>query len=157
MSRLPACIVAADAAARTTATNYPEHLATRVAGRTKRPLGDPFGLTAFGVNLTTLPPGAMSALHHQHSKQDDWVYVLKGTVTLHRGDASYVMTAGMCTGFPAGGEVHHLENTSDEDVVILEVGNRVEGDAVAYPEDDLAAVLGADGLWRMMHKDGRPY
>ena len=33
-----------------------------MAGREKRPLGDLFGLTNFGVKLTRLAPGALSAL-----------------------------------------------------------------------------------------------
>ena len=42
-------------------TVYPHPFASRVAGRTKRKLGDHFGLTNFGVNLTELAPGAFSA------------------------------------------------------------------------------------------------
>lgn len=33
-------------------------------------LGDLFGLTNFGVNLTRLAPGGQSALRHAHGKQD---------------------------------------------------------------------------------------
>jgi uncharacterized cupin superfamily protein len=46
---------------------YPEPFASRVAGRVRRPLGDLFGLTNFGVNLTRLPPGGLSALRHTHT------------------------------------------------------------------------------------------
>src|SRR3954452_3859782 len=51
---LPVAIVAADAAPRSKQTNYPQPFASRMAGREKRPLGDVFGLTNFGVNLTRL-------------------------------------------------------------------------------------------------------
>lgn len=37
-------------------------------GREKRTLGDLFGLSNFGVNLTRLAPGAGSALRHAHSR-----------------------------------------------------------------------------------------
>ncbi len=47
-------------------SNYPEPFASRMARREKRPLGDHFGLKAFGVNLTRLAPGGVSALHHRH-------------------------------------------------------------------------------------------
>ena len=50
---------------------YPEPFASRMAGREKRRLGDHFGLTNFGVNLTRLVPGAVSALRHAHSRQDE--------------------------------------------------------------------------------------
>ena len=57
----PVALVAADAPLRAKASNYPEPFASRMAGRAKRPLGDLFGLTNFGVNLTRLAPGAQSA------------------------------------------------------------------------------------------------
>jgi hypothetical protein len=37
--------------------------------------------------------------------------------------------------------------------VILEVGDRTQGDAVAYPAGDLQAVMGDDGQWRFTRKD----
>ncbi len=41
-----------------------------------------------------------------------------------------------------------------EDVVYLEVGDRLPGDSGSYPDDDLKAVMGADGKWQFQHKDG---
>jgi uncharacterized cupin superfamily protein len=77
-AQVPEAIVAAQAAPRTTPTNYPEPFASRMVGREKRPLGDVFHLSNFGVNLTRLAPGAVSALRHAHAKQDEFVYVLAG-------------------------------------------------------------------------------
>ena len=64
-------LFACEAPPRTKITNYPEPFAARVGGRLKRPLGDLFGLHNFGVNLTRLAPGAVSSLHHRHSRQDE--------------------------------------------------------------------------------------
>lgn len=154
----PVGLVAADAPPRKRQTNYPEPFASRVAGREKRPLGDPFGLTNFGVNLTRLAPGAASALRHAHSRQDEFVYVLAGRPTLVTDRGETLLEPGMCAGFPAGeGDAHHLLNRTDADVLILEVGDRSPGDAVTYPDDDVRAVLGDDGRWRITHKDGSPY
>jgi uncharacterized cupin superfamily protein len=149
-------LVASEAAARSTPSNYPEPFASRMRGRTKRPLGDPFGITNFGVNLTTLDPGASSALHHVHSRQDEFVYVLEGEVTLVSGDREMLLCAGMCAGFPAGNAAHHLHNRSEHRATYLEVGDRSSGDEVAYPVDDLVAVR-EDNAWRFHHKDGSPY
>ena len=77
-----AAVVAAEAPPRTRPSFYPPEFAARVAGRVKRPLGDLFGLSNFGVNLTRLGPGAASSLHHKHSKQDELIYVLEGRPTL---------------------------------------------------------------------------
>jgi uncharacterized cupin superfamily protein len=152
----PIAVLAADVPPRTSPSNYPPRFAARMAGRVKRQLGDAFGLAAFGVNLTTLEPGAVSALQHRHSRQDEFVYILEGEATLVAGAAVAVLRAGMCAGFRAGGTSHHLENRSGAPVRYLEIGDRAEGDEVAYPADDLVAVR-EDGRWRFRHKDGTPY
>lgn len=149
----PPWIVAAEMPPRAKPSNYPDQFATRMAGRVKRPLGDIFGLSRFGVNLTVLEPGAASSLHHNHSAQDEFVYVLHGRPTLYLGEEVFELVAGACAGFRAGGQSHHFENRTDEQVVIIEVGDRTEGDAVNYPEDDLVAAL-IDGQRRFTRKDG---
>jgi uncharacterized cupin superfamily protein len=127
-------------------------------GREKRPLGDLFGLQNFGVNLTRLAPGAVSALRHAHSGQDEFVYVLEGHPTLVTDAGDTPLAPGMCAGFRAGtGDAHHLHNRTREDVVYLELGDRTAGDAVTYPDDDLQAVIGSDGQWRFTRKDGTAY
>ena len=152
-----AAIVAADAPPRAKPSSYPELFASRVAGRVKRPLGELFGLRNFGVNLTRLRPGAASALHHLHSRQDEFIYVLEGEPTLFTDARQLRLSPGMVAGFPAGGTAHHLENRTDRDCVILEIGDRAAGDEARYPEDDLHAVMAANGGWRYLRKDGTPY
>ena len=155
--RYPVAVVAADAPPRTKPTNYPEPFASRTAGRRKQPLGDLFGLTTFGVNLTRLAPGAITALRHAHTKQDEFVYVLEGHPTLHTDEGRMRLSPGMCAGFKtATGNAHHFINETDQDVVFLEVGDRIPGDEVSYPDDDLVAKM-IDGAWRFTHKDGKPY
>jgi uncharacterized cupin superfamily protein len=138
------------------ATIYPPAFAPCVAGRLKRPLGDVFGLKNFGVNLTTLDPGAMSALLHGHTVADEFVYVIDGELTLVTSEGEAILTAGMCAGFPAGGIAHHLINKSNRPASYLEIGDRVAGDEASYPNDDLK-VVSVNGQWRIMRKDGSPY
>jgi uncharacterized cupin superfamily protein len=141
-----------------TKTIYPEPFASSVEGREKRKLGDHFGLSNFGINQTTLAPGAVSALFHHHSKQDEFIYILEGMATLLHGDSEYQMWPGDCMGFKAGsGIASQVVNRSSAPVVYLEVGDRTAGDEVEYPNDDLTAEQQADGTWRFTHKDGRPY
>ncbi len=138
-------------------TVYPHPFAARVAGRMKRKLGDHFGLTNFGVNLTELAPGALSALLHHHSKQDEFVYIVEGTPTLVLDKVEYTLKPGDCVGFKAGdGIAHQLINRSREPVIYLEVGDRTEGDETSYPYDDLKARF-VKRAWQLAHKDGRPY
>lgn len=150
-------IVSAEAPPRVRKSVYPEPFASRMAGREKRPLGDLFGLSNFGVNLTRLAPGAVSALRHAHSKQDELIYILEGTPTLVTDAGDTPLVPGMCAGFKAGsGDGHHLVNRSDRDVVYIEIGDRSAGDSAEYPDDDLRASLVA-GAWMFSHKDGTPY
>ena len=153
----PVAIVAAEAPLRAKPSNYPEPFASRMAGRQKRPLGDVFGLANFGVNLTRLLPGAVSALRHAHSRQDEFVYILQGYPTLHTDEGRTRLSPGMCAGFKAGsGNGHHLINETADPVVYLEVGDRTPGDEGSYPDDDLKALM-VDGQWKFAHKDESPY
>ena len=157
MPPAPLSLTAANVAPRAKASNYPPEFAVRVLGRVKRPLGDLFGLNNFGVNLTTLKPGAQSALLHRHSRQDEFVYVLAGSAVLVTDQGEAVLNAGDCAGFAAGGVAHFLVNRSDADMVYLEIGDRSTGDESFYPEDDIVAKFRDGGGWVFTHKDGRAY
>lgn len=134
-------------------TGYPPPHDAVVRGRSKRFLGDAAGLSQFGVNLTRLSPGAATALAHWHSREDEAVYVLSGEVTLHSGDKSFAMKAGDFIGFPAGTpHGHRIVNDGEGDALLLEVGARVEGDAVTYTEVDLKAEK-TNGVYRFSHRD----
>jgi uncharacterized cupin superfamily protein len=137
---------------------YPAPFASRVGGRLRRPLGEVFGLVNFGVNLTRLAPGAMSALRHTHSREDELIYILEGEPTLATNRGETKLRPGMCAGWKAGdGNAHHLLNRTAQDVVYLEIGDRQPGDTVIYPDDDLGRAVSADGRRIFVHKDGRPY
>ena len=149
-------VTATEVTPRANGSNYPQPFAQRVEGRVKRQLGEVFGLKAFGVNLTTLASGAMSALLHRHTVQDEFVYVLDGELVLVTDEGELKVSAGMCAGFPARGVAHQLVNRSDYAATYLEIGDRAARDSADYPSDDLVAVW-QDGVWRFTHKDGSPY
>jgi len=141
------------------ATACPEPYRNRVAGRHKKRLGDAAGLKNFGVNLTTLEPGAESSMRHWHAKQDEFIYVLEGEITLVTDAGRQKLRPGMCAGFPAGKpDGHQLVNETDRSVVYLEIGDRTPGDSASYPDPDVdLTVRLVDGKWVYSHKDGRPY
>jgi uncharacterized cupin superfamily protein len=151
-------IRAVDAPPKKKQTGYPEPFASRMKGRMKYPLGDLFGLKNFGVNLTRLEPGGLSALRHAHTKQDEFIYILEGRPTLITNSGETALEPGMCAGFPcATGDAHHLVNRTSAEVVYLEIGDRLPGDSASYPDDDIAAQLLEDGSYRFTRKDGTPY
>ncbi|KKZ12803.1 MAG: cupin [Candidatus Synechococcus spongiarum SP3] len=154
---MPRTIVAEDVPPRSKRSSYPQPFQSRMACREKRALGDVFGLKNFGVNLTRIAPGGMSALMHSHSRQDELVYVLEGAPTLVTPSDDAQLGPGMCAGFPARGEAHHIVNRTSRDILILEIGDRSDGDEASYPQDDIHAAMGTDGQWSFTHKDGTPY
>ncbi|MBF2067506.1 MAG: cupin domain-containing protein [Calothrix sp. C42_A2020_038] len=140
-----------------TTSNYPEQFQPRVAGRIKQALGKAAGIKNFGVNLVQLSSQSCSSLRHWHSKQDEFIYVIEGEITLITDAGEQILTRGMMAGFPAGeANGHHLINKSNQVAVYLEVGDRTPDDEVHYSDDDLVASAGENG-WIFLHKDGSKY
>ncbi len=140
----------------TTGSSYPAPFADQIGARRKRALGDALGLTNYGVNLVDLPPGARSSMRHWHSRQDEFVYVLEGELVLITDRGEQVLRAGMAAGYPAGDEDgHQMVNRGQALARYLEVGDRSPGDAVTYPDIDLA--LADNDTNDFTRKDGTPY
>lgn len=152
----PVAIDALSLVPRTTSP-YPAPFAARIVGRNKRALGDAFALKDFGVNLTHLAPGSLSALHHRHSVQEEFIYILEGTPTLVTDAGETELGPGMCAGFAPSGSAHHLVNRSDREVAYLEIGTRLGGDVVTYPGEDLKTVAADDGKPAFVRLDGTPF
>jgi uncharacterized cupin superfamily protein len=153
----PVAVAALDVAPRTTPSSYPAPFSQRVAGRIKHALGDVFGLKEIGINLTRLAPGAQSSLHHRHTAQEEFIYILCGFPVLVTDEGETSLRPGMCAGFGPQGSAHHLINATEGEVCYLEIGTRVAIDSVHYPHDDLRAQADDRGNWTFTHLDGIPY
>ena len=138
-------------------TNYPEPYRQAVLGRQRKRLGNAVGLDQFGVNLTTLKPGAWSALRHWHEAEDEFIYMLEGEVVLCEDGGETVLRPGDAAGWKANaGDGHCLVNRSSWDAVYLEIGTRAKRDRVEYPDIDLINQKDESGV-RYLHKTGEPY
>jgi uncharacterized cupin superfamily protein len=138
-------------------TGYPEPFRQIVLGRIRKRLGNAAGLDQFGVNLTTLKPGAASAQRHWHAAEDEFVYVLAGEVVLCEDDGEVVLRPGDAAGFKAGvANGHCLVNRSGSDAVYLEIGTRAVRERAEYPDIDMRAERDEKGM-RYLHKSGEPY
>ena len=138
-------------------TSYPEPHRAVNQNRFNRRLGDHAGLQNFGVILTRIVPGGQSSYRHSHSRQDEFIFVLKGEVVLETNVGSQRLTMGMCAGFPAGcGDAHRFVNKSADDVLLLVVGDRTAEDEIAYPDVDMHAKLGSNGRYQFTTKAGDP-
>jgi uncharacterized cupin superfamily protein len=136
-----------------TGTDYPAPHDEPCRQRSRRRLSDAFGLSQFGANLLILPPGAWSSQRHWHERQDEFIYVLDGEVTLVTNKGETSLTAGMVAGFRAGDpDGHHLINRSAATARILEVGTRTAEEIAHYSDVDMIYREGEGYLSR----DGRP-
>ena len=138
-------------------TFYPAEFQAECKGRHKQALGDAAGLTQFGVNITRIEPGQMSALRHWHEQEDEFIYILEGELVLAENDGEVVLKAGDAAGFKAGsGIAHRLINRSGRDAVYFEVGTRATTERVHYPDVDLVMERNQKGR-RYLHRNGEPY
>jgi uncharacterized cupin superfamily protein len=139
------------------ATAYPEPFRQAVLGRWRKRLGNAIGLDQFGVNLTTLKPGAWSSQRHWHASEDELIYVLEGELVLRENEGETVLKPGDAAGWKAGTPNGHcLINRSARDAVYLEIGTRTAREKVEYPDIDMRLERGADGT-RYLRKSGEPY
>jgi len=138
-------------------TGYPEPLNRVVQGRIRKRLGNAVGLDQFGVNLTTLKPGAASSLRHWHEKEDELVFILEGEVILIEDGGETALKPGDAASFKASSpNGHNLVNGSKRDVLYLEIGTRARYERAEYPDVDLLMISDDKGA-RYTHKDGTPY
>ncbi|QFT79880.1 Cupin domain protein [Roseovarius sp. THAF27] len=136
--------------------DYPSPLQEEFADRTRIRLGDAVGITGFGLNLTTLPPGCRSSLRHWHEVEDEMVYVLSGTLTLIDDDGETEIGPGEAAGFPGGAaNAHHFVNRGTEEAVLLEIGTRPDQDQCHYSDHDLVA-HDRDGTTWFTTRNGTP-
>jgi uncharacterized cupin superfamily protein len=119
-------------------STYPEPYASQMGDRAFQALGDAAGLTQFGVNMVTMPPGAISSLRHWHSNEDEFVWVTTGELVLVQNGGETVMQAGNAAGFKAGDrDGHHLQNRSNTEASFLAIGTRAQDDTCTYSDVDL--------------------
>jgi uncharacterized cupin superfamily protein len=136
-----------------TGSEYPPPFDRPCAARARQRLGDAAGLTDFGVNLLRLPAGSWSSQRHWHEAEDEFVLIIEGEVVLVTDSGEEILKVGDTAGFKAGTkDGHHVQNRSQRDAVILEIGARKTADEGEYSDIDMR--FGPAGF---MHKDGKAY
>jgi uncharacterized cupin superfamily protein len=138
-------------------TMYPPPFDEPCLSRERTKLGDAANLTQFGVNLLRLPPGAWSSQRHWQTESDEFIYVLSGEIVLVTDAGEEILRPGDAAGFKAGDPNGHcLQNRSQADATVLEVGTRIETDGAHYPDIDMVApARGKPALYT--RRDGTPY
>lgn len=104
------------------------------------PLSDAGGLTQFGAALETLYPGKQSSQMHWHEREDEFLFMLEGHVTVIENEVETEIGPGDACAWKAGNETAHcLRNDRDVPARYLIVGTRTDDDICDYPGLDLKA------------------
>lgn len=137
-------------------SRYPKPYDLPCQNRRALSLTEAAGLSLIGVNIVTLPPGAWASQRHWHRKEDEFVYVLDGTLVSITDTGEEVLVAGDAIGFPAGQpNGHHLVNRSSADARFLVVSNRDGTDSGEYSDIDMC--FGTLEGGNRYHSDGWAY
>ena len=110
-----------------------KHFLNANARRRNKSLGDLTGLSGIGFHIIEVPPGHESTELHTHYYEEECVYVLEGKAKATIGDETHTVCTGDFIGYRAGGEPHKLENTGDDTLKCIVVGQRLDHDVGDYP------------------------
>ena len=115
---------------------------------------DSAGIQQYGAYLQTLQPGARSSTRHWHEREDEFLYVVSGKVTVVEDDGPHVLEPGDAACWPAGvPNAHHVMNQSTDPCSYLIVGTRLTHDVCHYP--DVGKTLHTEGqTWRVVDAAG---
>lgn len=111
-------------------------------------------LTQYGAYVETLAPGSRSSERHWHEREDEFLYVLSGAVTIVEDDGEHVLSPCDAACWPAGAaNAHHVVNRTSKPCSYVIVGTRLTHDVCHYP--DAGRVLYTEGEnWRLVSDDG---
>lgn len=100
-----------------------------------RKVGRAAGLLRIGLHVERLPPGHRTSWPHAEEDEEEFVYVLEGTVHAWVDGHLHAMKKGDLAAFPAGtGICHAILNNGTEEALLLVGGERSKSDSrIFYP------------------------
>lgn len=117
-------------------------------------LSEAGGIRQYGAHLEVMQPGAKSSMRHWHEKEDEFLFVVAGEVTVVENDGEHVLQPGDVACWPAGVDnAHHVLNRSAAPCSFLIVGTKLSHDICHYP--DVGRTLYTEGAtWRLVDAAG---
>jgi uncharacterized cupin superfamily protein len=99
------------------------------------------GGSQVGVGIDVLAPGQYSNPFHYHLREEEHIFILKGSATLILGGHRYVMKVQDYCCFPAGQKAgHHLFNHTKGKCVFLTIGDNPPDDIACFPSTGKARI-----------------
>ena len=104
-------------------------------------LGRYGGGSQVGVGIDALAPGQYSNRFHYHLREEEHIFILKGSATLILGSRRYVMKARDYCCFPAGQKAgHHLFNHTSTKCLFMTIGDNHADDIACFPNTGKARI-----------------
>ncbi len=114
-------------------------------GRHVARVGAQAGARELGANVYELDPGAVGSALHVHHANEELLFVLAGTPSLHGPGGTQILSPGAVVAFPRGhAGAHSLVNRSDAPVRYLVVSTTHVPDVVEYPDTGATLVVLAE-------------
>jgi uncharacterized cupin superfamily protein len=106
-----------------------------------RRLGRYGGGSQVGVGIDILKPRQFSNRFHFHLREEEHIFILKGSATLILGSRRYVMKERDYCCFPAGQRAgHHLLNHTQQNCVFMTIGDNKPDDIACFPNTGKARI-----------------
>jgi uncharacterized cupin superfamily protein len=123
----------------------PSWEADKFPGRHVARVGVQAGARDLAATVYELDPGAVGSPLHVHHANEELLFVLDGTPSLHGPDGTQLLSAGAVVAFPRGhAGAHSLVNRSDAPVRYLMVSTTNCPDVVEYPDTGATLVVLAE-------------
>lgn len=104
-------------------------------------LGAYGGGSQVSVGVDILKPGQYSNRFHYHLREEEHIFILKGSATLILGNRRFAMKERDYCCFPAGQRAgHHLFNHTNENCVVMTIGDSRPDDVVCFPDSGKARI-----------------
>ncbi len=88
-----------------------------------------------------MKPGQYSNRFHYHLREEEHIFILKGSATLVLGNRRYIMKERDYCCFPAGQRAgHHLFNHTEENCVFMTIGDNEADDIACFPDSGKARI-----------------
>jgi uncharacterized cupin superfamily protein len=120
----------------------PDWEANRFSGRRVARVGSQAGAHELAASVYELDPGAVGSPLHLHHANEELLFVLAGTVTLHHSERAQLLRTGAVIALPRGeAGVHSLVNSSDAPARYLVVSTTNLPDVLEYPDTGATLVI----------------
>jgi uncharacterized cupin superfamily protein len=126
---------------------------------TNRVLGRATGARGIGCSLYEIPPGKTAFPNHYHCANEESIYVLEGTGTLHIGADPVKVGPGDYATFPVGpAHTHQLFNTGEAPLKYLCFSTMIHTEIVGYPNSKkigaMSVSAAGEQIVRIMVREG---